>query len=160
MGIPLLGLFHAVAGLVLLVAGALALSARKQERSGHSRLGEAYFWTLTVTLGTGLLVGVAKPGLTLFEIMTPPTWILGLLGYVVAKRRPRGWLRPHIGGQGGSYIGVVTAFSFQLFPRFLPDSLALTTALWVVPTVVGSVLINRAVGRWSGRTTGLGRVVG
>lgn len=148
MDIGILGLFHAVAGIVLLVLGLLALTARKSRLSRHPNVGEAYFWLLTVTLTTGMIVGLSNPGITLFEIVTPPTWLLGLLGYLMVKRKPDNWLRWHISGMGGSYIGAVTAASFQVFPRVLPDHLALTTAYWLLPTIVGSILIARTTAKW------------
>lgn len=95
--------------------------------------------------------------ITLFEIATPPTFAAGLLGYVMAKRRPRSWLRWHIFGQGSSYIGVITAFSFQVFPRFLPESVWLTLTYWTVPTLIGGALINRTIRRWKPRITAMER---
>lgn len=148
MEISPLGVFHAAAGLLLLGLGALALTARKSKTSRHPRVGEAYFWTLVVTLTTAMVVGLQDPTWSLFEVMTPPTFVLGLLGYVMAKRRPPNWLRWHIIGQGGSYIGVVTAFAFQVFPRVLPPSPLLTVAYWLVPTLIGTVLIVRTTNKW------------
>lgn len=148
MSLTPLGLFRAASGLTLLVLGFLALTARKSRASRHAGVGEAYFWTLLVVRGSAMLVGARNPGPTLFEIMTPPTLALGILGYVMAKRRPKGWLSWHIIGQGGSYIGVVTAFGFQVFPRVLPESVVLTVAYWLLPTLLGTALINRTVAKW------------
>jgi hypothetical protein len=160
-----LGGFHATLGIALLALGATALLGRKSRRARHPRIGEAYFWVLTVALGTGLADGVVRQvaeggGLSLFELVTPPTWALGLLGYLMAKRRPGGWLRWHIIGQGGSYIGVLTAFGFQVLPRVLPETFALTMAYWLVPTLVGTILIRRTVARWVQRPALAGRRVG
>ncbi len=63
----------------------------------------------------------------------------------------RPWLAWHITGQGGSFVGVVTAASLQLLPRVLLERLPLTVACWVVPTLIGSILIARATARWAGR---------
>src|SRR2546423_3935420 len=111
MEADLIKVLHAGAGLVLLVLGVLALTARKSRTSRHIRVGDVYFWLLVFTLSSGMLIGLQHwPRITVFQIVTPPTLLLGVLGYVMAKRRPRQWLRWHIVGQGGSYIGVVTAF--------------------------------------------------
>ena len=88
--------------------------------------------------------------LSVFQIVTPPTFLLGLLGYLMARHRPRRvfgrpWLVWHVAGQGGSYIGVITATAFQIFPRFVPPSLILTIVLFVVPSVVGTVVITRTL---------------
>lgn len=153
--------FHALAGIVLLVVGLLALTAQKSRRSIHPRLGEAYFWVLVITLSSALVVGARDPAISIFEIVTPPTFLLGLLGYVMVKRKPRRWLgRPwlmwHIVGQSGSYIGAVTAASFQIFPRFLPPHELLTASYWLVPSLIGSLLIRRTIRKWMRRPVAAG----
>lgn len=140
---------HAGMAMILVILGFLALTARKSMASRHPRVGEVYFWLLAATLSLGLVVGARNPAISLFEIMTPPTFLMGLLGYVMVKRKPRNWLRWHIAGQGGSYIGVLTATGFQVFPRFLPDSPLLTIAYWLAPTAIGSYLIARTIAKWT-----------
>lgn len=149
---------HVVGGIALLILGGLALTARKSRYSRHRIVGRAYFWVLLVTLPLGFADGLVRhPGQwTLFQFVVPPTLALGLLGYLTATLRPRrwlgqGWLTWHITGQGGSYIGAVTATVFQIFPRLLPHSPALTTAYWLLPTLIGSLLIARATARWTRR---------
>jgi hypothetical protein len=71
----------------------------------------------------------------------------------MVKRKPKSWLgRPwlfwHMIGQSGSYIGVLTATAFQIFPRFLPASPLLTIVLFAIPSAVGTVLIARTLRRW------------
>ena len=157
----LVTIFHAVLSVGLVSLGLLALLSRKSKQSLHPRVGEAYFWVLVVALGSGLFVGAHNPGISVFEIATPPTLLLGLLGYGMVKRKPRRWLgRPwlywHIFGQGGSYIGVVTATSFQTVPRLLtlappvlrPPEALLIVALFAVPAITGTILIRRAQNRW------------
>lgn len=139
--------FHAVVATALLVTGLLVLRAPKRRRGRHGRLGEAYFWLLLVALASGMVVGARDPALSPFEIATPPTFALGLGGYLLAKRRPKGWLPWHIAGQGGSYIGVVTATLFQFVPRITPESPVIYGLIWALPTIVGSVLIARATAR-------------
>jgi hypothetical protein len=140
---PLL-LFHVSVGLVLLVLGLVAILGRKSRRARHPLIGTGYFAALVATLSTGLLIGSRHPGLTLFEVATPPTFALGLLGWVAGRLRSAGWLRWHIVGMAGSYIGVVTAFGFQAVPRNL------WPVWWVLPTAMGSLLIARATRRLPG----------
>jgi uncharacterized membrane protein len=140
---------HAAAAVAVLVVGFLALRAAKAP-GRHPQLGGLYFALLLVALPSGMVVGAQNAGVSVFELVTPPTLAMGTVGYLAARRRPRRllgqpWIVWHIGGQGGSYIGVVTATGFQFLPRVLPESLALTTSLWLVPTLVGTVLISRAV---------------
>jgi hypothetical protein len=143
---------HAFLATALLTVGALALLAPKVPTSWHPRLGNIYFLLLVATLPLGMLIGWQNHAdrWSIFQMVTPPTFLMGLLGYVMAKSRPRRWLgQPwliwHISGQSGSYIGVVTASAFQIFPRFAPHSAALTVALFVLPSVIGSVLIQRTI---------------
>ena len=155
-------MFHAAMSVGLVTLGVLSLTTRKSKHSLHPRVGEAYFWLLLVALGSGMVVGAMRPGVSIFEIATPPTLLLGILGYAMAKRRPRRWLgRPwlhwHIFGQGGSYIGVTTATLFQTVPRALeaaflpvlwPPAGLLTVMPFALPTVIGSALIVRAQRKW------------
>ena len=155
-------IFHAIVSVALVTLGLLALTARKSRQSPHPTLGEAYFWVLVVALGSGMVVGALTPGISVFEIATPPTLLLGLLGYLMVKRKPRRWLNKpwlhwHIFGQGGSYIGVVTATSFQTVPRALelappalrPPAGLLVVALFAVPSIVGTYLIIRTQRKWA-----------
>ena len=138
---------HAVAATALVVTGLVVLLAPKRRRGRHGRLGDVYFWLLAIALGSGMVVGLRDPALSPFEIATPPTFALGLGGWLLAKRRPRGWLQWHIAGQGGSYIGVITATLFQIVPRVTPDSAVIYALIWALPTIVGSVLIARTTAR-------------
>lgn len=126
---------------------------QKSARSSHPAAGGLYFWLLVVVGTTGMVLGSRQAGISVFQVATPPTLALGMLGYLAAKLRPRPmlgapWLRWHILGMGGSYIGAVTATTFQIVPRLLPKTTILTVALFVVPSAVGAVLIRRAVTRW------------
>jgi uncharacterized membrane protein YeaQ/YmgE (transglycosylase-associated protein family) len=94
-----------------------------------------------LTLSTGLFIGSRHSGLTLFEVATPPTFALGLLGWLAGRSRRKGWLRWHIVGMAGSYIGVVTAFGFQAVPR------SLWPVWWLLPTAIGSAMIARSTRR-------------
>src|SRR5204863_9016280 len=66
------------------------------------------------------------------------------------------WLAWHIGGMGGSFIGVVTAGLFQFVLRAAPASPIVITLTFALPTIVGSVLIARAVERRTRRRLGAG----
>lgn len=151
-GHPMLVLFHVVTGVTILVLGALAMRAPKRRHAFHGRVGEIYFWVLVLSLGSALVIGSREPAVSFFEIATPPTLAFAVLGYVAAKRRKRWlgtpWIAWHIAGQGGSYIGVVTASGFQVIPRIVEPTPLIQLAIWVIPTVVGNFLIVRARTRW------------
>jgi hypothetical protein len=153
-----LGGLHAGGGLLLLALGAYLMLAPKRGAT-HRVGGELYFWLLAGTCVSALVIGARHPGLSVFEVVTPITFGYGLLGYVAGKMRPfrwrdRSWLYWHLLGQGGSYIGVVTAFGLQVAPRILPPSLLLVVLLAIVPAVVGSRLMGRTAKRWLGPISG------
>src|SRR5918997_1546908 len=133
-------LLHAASATALLLVGALAIAARRRRAWNHARLGRIYQVLLVVGLGSGLVVGARDPALSVFEIVTPPTYAMGLLGYLAARRRRpflgRPWVFWHIQGVGGSYICVVTATLFQILPRLLPGSLVLMLAIGLLPTII------------------------
>lgn len=64
----------------------------------------------------------------------------------------RVWLMQHIGKMSGSYIAAVTAF--------LVNNISLKPAwiVWILPTVVGSVLTTMAARKWNRKLTKPGRV--
>ncbi|HEV8053232.1 MAG: hypothetical protein H0V04_00420 [Chloroflexi bacterium] len=146
---------HAALAVALLVMGAVNIALPKRRAGAHGRVGRAYLVLLVAALGSGMVIGARDPAISVFEIVTPPTLILGISGYVAARYR-RAWLgRPwvfwHIQGQGGAYIGVVTATLFQTVPRVVPSSPLLLILLGVLPSIVGTILIVVAIRRWTRR---------
>ncbi len=126
---------HIAAGVSGLVLGPVAMRARKR-RGLHTRAGEAYHWVmLTVCASAALLVAFKPSELWWFLPIAGGSYGFALLGYLMAKRRPAGWLQWHISGQGGSYIALVTA----LLVVNLGD---VTWLVWLLPTLVGSPLIT------------------
>lgn len=152
-------LTHVISSIFLLGTGIIALILPKRKHSRHGNIGEIYFWLLLISLPTGFLIGVIEhPGsYTAFQYVTPFTLLMGCMGYIAVKTH-RGWLGKswlywHIQGQGGSFIGVVTATCFQTIPRVSPYiythytlfAMILTFAL---PTIIGTCLINRTMNKW------------
>jgi hypothetical protein len=78
---------------------------------------------------------------TVFGLIT----LLLSIGYLKRLRKDspkKEWLRGHISGMGGAYIATLTAFlvvNIQIQPAWV---------LWLLPTVIGSVLISRAVTKY------------
>src|SRR5215210_823297 len=112
---------HAAGGIAAFALGMTALRARKR-RGRHTNAGEIYTWVMLPVLATGVIIGTRDPAISPFEIAVFPTAIPLGIGYLAGKERAR-WLgRPwfawHIGGMGGSFIGVVTAGMFQVIGRF------------------------------------------
>ena len=125
---------HIAAGTAGLVLGPVAMLAPKR-RGRHTRAGTVYHWVM-------LAVCVSAAGLALLD-WTRLWWFLpiaafsygwALLGYVMVRRRPRGWLAWHIRGMGGSYIALTTALLVVNFGRS-------NLVVWFIPTIAGSPLI-------------------
>jgi uncharacterized membrane protein YeaQ/YmgE (transglycosylase-associated protein family) len=125
---------HIAAGATGLALGPLTMRATKR-RGPHTRLGEAYHWVmLAVTATASALAVLAWHELSWFLPLAVFSYGNALVGYVAAKRRPRGWLRFHIAGMGGSYIALVTALLVVNLGEALP-------IVWFVPTIVGSTVL-------------------
>ena len=125
---------HIAAGVTGLILGPVTMRATKR-RGRHTRLGEVYHWVmLTVTATAGVLAVLAWDRLWWFLPIAVFSYANAFIGYVAAKRRPRGWLPFHIGGMGGSYIALVTALLVVNLGETLP-------IVWFIPTIVGSPIL-------------------
>lgn len=102
-----------------------------------------------ITAGYMLFIGVKALLKSNFFGLVPGVFgviiILLSVGYLnrLRNKGPRKeWLRGHISGMGGAYIATLTAFlvvNVQFQPAWV---------LWLLPTVVGSVIISRAVSKY------------
>ena len=124
---------HIAAGVAGLVLGPVAMFAAKR-RGRHTRAGAAYHWILlTVAASAIVLAALDWSELWWFTPIALFSYSFACRGYLAARRRPPGWLRLHITGQGGSYIALVTA----LLVVNLGDALI----VWFIPTILGSPII-------------------
>jgi hypothetical protein len=138
---------HVPAGLVAVVSGALAATARKC-RGRHTRWGAIYYWAIGVVFVTTAAMTALRPARDWYLLLLGTTsFVLAPVGRH-ARRHPRAriWLRwpghiPHILAMGGSYTVLLTAFyvdngkNLPLWDR-LP-----TAAYWVLPTLVAAPVI-------------------
>jgi hypothetical protein len=125
---------HIAAGSAGLALGPAAMFAAKR-RGSHTRAGELYFWVY-VTLVIAAF-GLAATNWQEDWFLAPIgafSFAFALLGYLVAKRRPRNWLQLHVTGQGGSYIAMTTAL-------LVVNIGGGTLILWFLPTIAGSPII-------------------
>ncbi|MFC5271123.1 hypothetical protein [Adhaeribacter terreus] len=112
----------------------------------------------------GLLTGMFMIGFPVWQMLQSGTFFVpvlavfgsGLLGSSIGDlftfRKPelfgpnnKAWLLKHIGMMGGAYIATVTAFlvnNVHMQQQWL---------VWIGPTVVGTVLISRAIRTWRGK---------
>lgn len=136
---------HVLAGLVCVVAGAVAMLSRKG-RGRHSTFGTTYFWSLVVVFLTGTGLAIVR------WAEDYPLFVLGVLamtsayaGRTVAHRGWPGWVRWHIAGMGLSYVFLLTAFYVDN-GKNLPLWRALPQiAFWLLPAAVGTPIIAYAL---------------
>lgn len=138
---------HGIAATALLVFGTVIAVRPKTRRAGHVRMGKRYAVAMVPVLVSGLVIGGFNPGISVFEVLDVFTLTLLGAGWWAASRAGRAklgpsWIRLHAGGLGGSLIALYTAGLIQV----IPDGSALGW-LAFAPTIVGTLLINRAVSR-------------
>ena len=134
---------HLTAGLIAVIAGAIAMLSRKQA-GRHPLAGTVYYWALSVAFITMSVLAFARWS------EDSHLFILGLLAFVAAtigrtarRRLWSGWPRIHMAGMAASYVLMITAFYVDNGPnlplwRELPS-----IAFWILPTLIGApILIN------------------
>jgi hypothetical protein len=141
---------HIAAGLVAVLAGAIAALARK--RGGvHPAVGRTYLVALgVVTTTAATLVVLRWPhDLRLFVL---GALAAGAAGYGWRARRaglrvrPR-WRRGHVVGMGSSYVLMLTAFYVDNGPRLPVWELLPPPVFWVLPAAIGAPVIVWALAR-------------
>ena len=137
---------HVIAGSTGLVLGPIAM--RAAERRGlHTAVGSAYHWAmLTVGLSAVALAAFDPAGLWWFVPIAIGSYAGAAVGRWAARAKPPGWLEWHVRGVGGSYIALVTAL--------VVVNVQGTWLAWVLPTLVGTPLIELAVARIRRRSRG------
>jgi len=137
--------FHIGVGIVVVVAGAIAMLSYKG-RGRHSTSGTVYYWSLAILAATVTALSAMR-WVENYQLL-----VLGILSFVAAttgrtalRHRWPYWVRLHISGMGLSYILMLTAFyvdngkNLPLW-RELPQ-----WAFWVLPTVLGLPIVVYAM---------------
>jgi hypothetical protein len=143
---------HIAAGLIAVIAGALAATARKRP-GRHPKAGRIYLIALAFIFTTAAVMSAIRwrQDAHLFAIACISAG-LGLYGWRARRRQRPGWPTRHAIGLGGSYIALLTGFYVDNGP-FLPlwDRLP-HLSYWLLPTAVGVPLIRLALHRFHHRT--------
>jgi hypothetical protein len=151
---------HVAAGMMGVVAGALAATARKRP-GRHPEAGRVYLWGLGVVFVTASTMAMIRwhEDWHLFAIATVAL-ALGLFGWRARRRQHDGWPRWHAIGMAGSYIALLTGFYVDNGPQ-LPvwDRLPHWT-YWVIPAAVGIPLIWLALRRFAAGVSSRPRAAG
>ena len=143
---------HILCGLIAVVSGALAATAKKQP-GRHPRAGRVYLWALGGIFTTATVMALSAGVKTPTCSSSPSSPSASACTDTAPRRRHRpGWPPHHAIGMGGSYIALLTGFYVDNGP-FLPLWNRLPSiAYWLLPTLVGAPLIWRALRRFA-RTT-------
>lgn len=139
---------HVAAALVAVVSGAGAALVGPKGRGRHVRWGRVYVWSICVVVATATALAAMRFRHDVHLLL------LGMLAFAAAwagrLARRRTWPGDrgdavHIGGLGGSYVVMLTAFYVDN-GRHLPlwDRLP-TAAYWLLPSLVGVPLIWRVI---------------
>ena len=127
---------HVAAGSAGLLAGPLAMTARKR-RGLHTAAGWAYQACCLLLCTTALVLVALDPALWGFAVIATVTQVAAA-GAVLVRRRARpGWLPVHVQLALGSYVSFVTAFVVQTAGGLW----------WVVPVAVGSTAVSVVTAR-------------
>ena len=140
---------HILAGVTCVVAGGVAAVAKK--RAGwHPRAGTIYCISLCVVFASSTTMSVMRwtEDRHLFFIGVV-AFGAGAVGYLARKQRWRGWLRIHIPSMALSYVALLTGFYVDNGPnlpgwKYLPH-----LAFWILPSLIATPLVFRALRKWS-----------
>jgi len=98
---------HVAAGSAGLVAGPIAMLARK-ERGWHTRAGLIYQAAIALLAASALgLVAFAPARLWGFALIAAATELTALAGWRARRRHRPGWVALHVGLMAGSYVSLV-----------------------------------------------------
>jgi hypothetical protein len=134
---------HIGAGLAALALGAAVIWSSRDRPMLDGR-SVAYPWSvLAVSITAVGLLALDWPELWWIAILAGFAAVLALLGYLAPRRRFRSWTLAYAHGQGGSYIALVTALIVVTLTVDGPVQGAAATVVWLLPTLIGTRLIQR-----------------
>ena len=129
---------HLAAGLLAVIAGAVAMLSRKQA-GRHPQAGTIYYWALSVVFVTMTVLAISRwaEDYHLF-ILGALSFIAATIGRTARRSLWPSWARVHMTGMAASYILMITAFYVDNGPnlplwRELPP-----IAFWILPTLIGA----------------------
>lgn len=128
---------HVVAGSLGVLLGPFAV-ARPDAEGAAARLGLAYQACVALLCATAVALAVWAPALWWLALVAVATEGAALDGWRVRRQRRRGWRARRLRLLGGSYIALVTALVVVSVP---------SPWVWLLPTVVGTPLVERAAAR-------------
>jgi hypothetical protein len=136
---------HVTSGLVAVVAGVVAMLARKAA-GRHPRAGTVYYVALVVTWLTAMILTVFRPVENWpLAVVGSAALLAATIGRAAHRRHWTSWAHVHVVGMGMSYILMLTAFYIDNGPHLVGWRELPTWTHWVVSSVVGVPLIVRTL---------------
>jgi len=134
-------LFHIVAGITCVMAGALA-ALTKKEPGRHPSLGDVYFWGLSVVFVSSTAISFFRwPRDNHLLAMGVISFALASVGYVARKVHWTGWTTVHVLGMGLSYIVLLTGFYVDNGPHLPVWRRLPSFVFWIGPSMIGLPLV-------------------
>ena len=131
---------HITAGVAGLILGPFAIRPARHGRRGKGT--RPYVVTVTVLTTSAVALAIVRwHALWPFALIAVATEAAVVASWWVAERRRPGWLPWHVRLLGGSYVSLVTALLVVSWGTLLA---------WVVPSVVGATLVERAAAHAAG----------
>jgi hypothetical protein len=151
---------HVLAGVICVVAGALAATARKRP-GRHPKSGRVYLWGIGAVSTTATVMAVIRwrEDWHLFAIASV-AFGLAMFGWRARRLRGPGWPRWHATGMGGSYIALLTGFYVDNGPQLPLWNRLPHWTYWLIPAAVGVPLIWWALRRFHGGVSSRPRAAG
>ena len=140
---------HALAGLMGLIVGPVAMFAKKR-KGLHTFSGLIYFYLMTfvcISGGTLAILNWQRSWWLLFVSVF--SYAFCLRGYLAEKQRSPQWLKKHISGMLGSYVAMSTAFIVVNVGRVDVLKTLPPLLFWILPTVIAVPLIKRTIKKFA-----------
>jgi hypothetical protein len=145
--VAVLLVFHILAGIVCVLAGALAALSRKR-RGRHTTFGNVYFWALAVLFVSSTAIAVLRwPHAVHLLVLGIISFAFASVGYAAGKVHWPGWTTIHVVGIGMSYVVLLTGFYVDNGPHLPLWNRLASFAFWIGPALIGLPLIALSLAR-------------
>ncbi len=160
---------HVLAGLSSVIIGIIAFVVPKR-RGRHLRWGSYYLWTYSLVFLSATILSFEywqKDFYLFYTVLV--SYELVLVGSITGRTRRnsrlsiaqrKGWLRVHILGMTGSYIGLLTAFLVDNGDQIPSVNSLPVLAFWFIPGIIGLPFLVRSLQRYTPLTKNGARLPG
>lgn len=134
---------HIISGTICLISGLFAMSSKKSRKGKHPFYGTIYHSFYVVVFITAVVMSITHwaESYYLFYIALF-SYAFALRGYLAIKRKWKNWLRSHIAGMLGSYIGIVTVTLVTNGHNIPILNECPHLVMWILPTIIGTLKVT------------------